>query len=94
MCADSVSVTIFTKKSTRRPKSVFLTLELNENPFARALKIVGDTETEENTWPWIVRRDLNNKYLCGGSVINENWVLTAAHCCENFEPNRNDYWRS
>ena len=59
-----------------------------ENPFARSLKIVGGTETEENSWPWIVRLSLNNSYLCGGSVINENWVLTAAHCCGNFEPNQ------
>uniref|UniRef100_A0A670KC09 Peptidase S1 domain-containing protein n=1 Tax=Podarcis muralis TaxID=64176 RepID=A0A670KC09_PODMU len=31
-------------------------------------------------WPWQVSFMENNKPICGGSLINEKWVVSAAHC--------------
>jgi len=41
-------------------------------------KIVGGEETLENEYPWQV--GVLSDYLCGGTLISDQWVLTAAHC--------------
>jgi len=57
-------------------------VQCKKNKFSRALKIVGGEESRSNSWPWIARLQIEGKWRCGGSIINENWILSAAHCCE------------
>uniref|UniRef100_A0A672TN09 Chymotrypsin like n=1 Tax=Strigops habroptila TaxID=2489341 RepID=A0A672TN09_STRHB len=48
-------------------------------------RIINGQDTVPGLWPWQV--SLQNRYgshFCGGSLINENWVVTAAHC--EFKP--------
>lgn len=45
-------------------------------------RIVGGKEVKENSWPWQIQLRYNGNFLCGGSVIAEDWVLTAAHCVD------------
>ncbi len=50
-------------------------------PFGR--RIVGGEKTDIKQHPWQVALDVKIKgksYLCGGSIIADRWVLTAAHC--------------
>ncbi|XP_076863233.1 chymotrypsinogen A-like [Brachyhypopomus gauderio] len=44
-------------------------------------RIVNGEEAVPHSWPWQVSlQDSTGFHFCGGSLINENWVVTAAHC--------------
>jgi secreted trypsin-like serine protease len=43
-------------------------------------QIVGGALASRGQFPWQVSIHIDNAYLCGGSLIRNNWVITAAHC--------------
>ncbi|KAB0804633.1 hypothetical protein PPYR_01603 [Photinus pyralis] len=53
--------------------------------FTRAApsKIVNGTNAEKGEIPYIVSLRVGGRHTCGGSILNENHVLTAAHCLSN-----------
>merc|ERR1739848_379819 len=45
-------------------------------------RIVGGHEAQEHQWPWMVALFIDDAWFCTGSLISENYVLTAAHCAD------------
>merc|ERR1712127_1016337 len=52
------------------------------------LTIVGGDEAEENAYPFVIslRAKYGNQYdhICGGSIYKANYIITAAHCVEEY----------
>ncbi|KAI2805029.1 hypothetical protein BLOT_004018 [Blomia tropicalis] len=42
--------------------------------------IVGGEESTPNEWPWAIGIYRYGSFICGGSIINERYIMTAAHC--------------
>ena len=42
--------------------------------------IVNGDVAARGAWPWQVQLYVSGSFGCGGSIINQWWILTAAHC--------------
>lgn len=43
-------------------------------------RIIGGQNAEPHAHPFICSVQLSNSHICGASIVNGNWILTAAHC--------------
>ena len=65
----------------------FLVLGVSEAQ-AVAPRIVGGSPIDITAAPWQVLLRINNATQCGGAVIADTWILTAAHCMSGMSPSQ------
>ena len=60
---------------------------VSRGPMSFGMKIVGGEPIEIEEQPWlaaIIIQVGEKSWTCGGSVIGERWILTAAHCFDKI----------
>uniref|UniRef100_A0A3B5A3X3 Peptidase S1 domain-containing protein n=1 Tax=Stegastes partitus TaxID=144197 RepID=A0A3B5A3X3_9TELE len=44
-------------------------------------RIVGGEVAPPGSWPWQISvNSIGGRQFCGGSLVNNQWVVSAAHC--------------
>lgn len=54
--------------------------DFNANEFL----LIRGRETQSNEYPWMARLQYFDRFYCGASLINDRYVLTAAHCSKTY----------
>ncbi|KAE8283558.1 Tryptase alpha/beta-1 [Larimichthys crocea] len=56
--------------------------------------IIGGQDAPKGSWPWMahlnITSDDKNRWRCGGAILSDQWVLTAANC---LDAQRRPNWR-
>uniref|UniRef100_A0A4W4E379 Zgc:112038 n=1 Tax=Electrophorus electricus TaxID=8005 RepID=A0A4W4E379_ELEEL len=76
---DLVSLTLF---SQQMASVTFFLSVCGEAPLNT--RIVGGNNSDPGSWPWQASLQTNGNHFCGGSLINQNWILTASHCFQTI----------
>merc|ERR1719348_333261 len=65
------------------------TLDLSDKcGVAAGKRIVGGEEATPHSYPWMAALFVDGKWFCGGTLISDEWVLTAAHCAHGAKEMR------
>ncbi|XP_018419979.1 PREDICTED: hyaluronan-binding protein 2 [Nanorana parkeri] len=89
----NVTATVKPPKTTTIPRTTvkvnasFSTCGMREFPTSTRGRIIGGKRTQPGNHPWLASLQLKGSsgnypsgHLCGGTLIAECWILTAAHC--------------
>ncbi|KAM9351926.1 serine protease 33 [Symphorus nematophorus] len=50
------------------------------SPMVHSLRVVGGAEATYGSHPWLVSLQNRRSHFCGGAILTDRWIMTAAHC--------------
>ncbi|XP_072384349.1 serine protease ndl [Diabrotica undecimpunctata] len=56
----------------------------DQDPILGDGRVVGGDPSQPAAWPWLVSIYRNGIFHCGGVLIHESWIVTAAHCTDRY----------
>lgn len=66
---------------------ILLSMNISDKIMGQMMqRILGGEIADEHGFPWIASIRILGYHKCGGSILNSYWILTAAHCLINHEP--------
>lgn len=69
-------------------KLIFLSISLSSADCGRRSfavdRIVGGVDARHGSWPWQVSLQYDGVHQCGGSIISNRWIVSAAHCFPEY----------
>lgn len=66
------------------------TITDSQQPLIRSpeARIIGGYNAQQGQFPYQIALQVNGRFSCGGTIIAQNYVLTAAHCVTRGITNR------
>ncbi|MBN3309948.1 TMPS6 protease, partial [Amia calva] len=55
-------------------------------------RVVGGVNSSEGEWPWQASLRVKGRHLCGGTLISNQWVVSAAHCFQDDSLSSPSQW--
>ncbi|KAK3755006.1 hypothetical protein QZH41_001976 [Actinostola sp. cb2023] len=49
-------------------------------------RVIAGVDAKPGAWPWQIGLHRNGRFICGGSLIKKDWIVTAAHCVTQSNP--------
>ncbi|XP_061483883.1 enteropeptidase isoform X3 [Rhineura floridana] len=91
----AVNSSLILTPKVRCLNNLVIHLQCNNKPCGKRLitqdhgtKIIGGSDAQEGAWPWVVSLHFNSRPVCGASLVNNEWLVSAAHCVygRNLKP--------
>jgi len=55
-----------------------------KRPLFNGDKVVGGTVAVPGDWGWQISMLFNGRHICGGTLVDANWIVTAGHCVYGY----------
>lgn len=77
----AILATALARDTTVNPSQCGVRLNNNKH-VGQPDKVVGGSPATPGDWGWQITMNYNGRLMCGGSLLNTEWILSAAHCTD------------